>query len=501
MSNIQEIEEQIKSNFEEFITTHQKSFEDDKTNFYHEFDNNNSMQNHHNKHELQKSILKKSLETIKILSPIIQKFNERNKSTDKIFKNTKMSSILSLLTDIIIWTSDKFIEVLHIIDNEINKIQKYLSNPEDIQDIIIPIVLETIKAEKLDIESLFRNYNDETIIIQNHWLNILSKPDLLDQVPKDIFQVFESSMFFEDSDIVSFIIDNYKMLSSEYRIKWLFNDFKYINNIINKKIELEIEILINDIDFLFGSYLKNPENIHNIIIICFTIIYKIRQININVPISKLIRFISILLTVIAKLDLEKNNIEKDKYVHTVCLIIDTINKILDLTGNINRDLTSSYPILDSYLVYLIPSILNGIYGTNEEIDIYIDKIISKVSTERMMIIYMASTCPNVKIKIINGVELDKWKKIYEQVESDENFDEIIDELLSSCVINPVFLPNNVLADKYLIESSLWEKPENPYNRESLTIEDLEEYNERPEIKEKIKSKMNVIKEVIKRYKK
>ncbi len=52
----------------------------------------------------------------------------------------------------------------------------------------------------------------------------------------------------------------------------------------------------------------------------------------------------------------------------------------------------------------------------------------------------------------------------------------MDELLSACVINPCYLPNDILVDRYAIESTLWEKPENPYNREPLTIDDLDRYN-------------------------
>ena len=117
---------------------------------------------------------------------------------------------------------------------------------------------------------------------------------------------------------------------------------------------------------------------------------------------------------------------------------------------------------------------------------------------------MASTSDNIsniKFKNINRTELEKWIQIYKHIGTEEEYYEIEDGLLCSCVVKPVFLPNTDLVfDKYIVESSLWETCINSYTREPLTMEEFNEYNEEPHIKEEIKKKYEIIKRLIKKYK-
>lgn len=499
MSTIQELENKLKTNFEQVIVEYQEKFQESKQKFHTEF--GTSFKDRTDKNNLQKEILLNLTDIIKLLSQLIDKFNQRN--PDKIlgisiesefYHSIKISPILSILTDIIIWTSDKYIEVINRFDREINEMQKHLSERLDTDaiDIIGPAIFETIKVEKKQMVQQFESYNEETLIIQRHWLRAS------DKIPKHIFQIFESSIFFEDSYVQKFIIDNCASLPTEYRVKWLFTDFKYINYIVSKKINMNF--LTEDIDFLFATYLKNPENIHSIIIICCIL----SKVKLTVSNNKLIRIVSILLTIISKLNSEKKNIEKDKFENTLSLLIDTINNILELSINIDTNLKLSYPIINSYLVYLIPSILNGIYGQYDKIDESINNVIAKVSTEHIMIIYMASTSDtssDIKFKNINRTELEKWIQIYKHIGAEEEYYEIEDGLLCSCVVKPAFLPNTELVfDRYVIESSLWETCINSYTREPLTMEEFNEYNEQSHVQEEIKKKNEIIKRLIKKYK-
>jgi hypothetical protein len=499
MSSIQEVETQIRTNFTEWFHHLRESFDDNKKDFHIEV--GHSFKERTDKNKLQKQILIKLTDTIKMLSPIIQTFNQRN--PDKIlgqhpetdfYYSPKLSPILSLLTEIIIWTSDKFIEVLDIFNYEITQMEKHLSNrPEtEANDIIVPAIFETIKAERKEFEEQFKSYNDETLIIQRHWIRFV------DKIPEDIFQVFESSIFFEDSDILKVITDNCESVPSKYRIKWLFTDFTNITYLINRKIKMNF--LIDDVDILFSSYLKNPENIHSIVIIS-CILCKIK---LDVPIDKLIRLVSILLTIISKLNSEKDTIVKDRFEHTICLLVDTINNIAKMSSNITSDLQLVYPIFNSYLAYLVPSILNGIYGQCEDIDKSIDEIILKINKMDIVYMYMGSTSnksSDIKFRTINILELEKWIQIFKDVQDEEEYNEIEDGLLCTCVIKPVLLPNTDLVfDRYVIESSLWETSTNPYTREPLTMEEFKMYNEESHIKEEIKKKRAIVKNLIDKYK-
>ena len=499
MSSIKEVEAQIRTNFTEWFHHLRESFDDNKKEFHIEV--GHSFKERTDKNNLQKQILIKLTNTIKMLSPIIQTFNQRN--PDKIlgpvpetdfYHSPKLSPILSLLTEIIIWTSDKFIEVLDIFDYEITQMEKHLSNrPEtEANDIIVPAIFETIKVERKEFEEQFKSYNDETLIIQRHWIRFV------DKIPEDIFQVFESSIFFEDSDILKFITDNCESIPSKYRVKWLFTDFTNITYLINRKIKMNF--LIDDVDILFSSYLKNPENIHSIVIIS-CILCKIK---LDVPIDKLIRLVSILLTIISKLNSEKDTIVKDRFERTICLLVDTINNVVEMSCNITSDLQSVYPIFKSYLTYLVPSILNGIYGQCEDIDESIDEIILKINKMEIVYMYMGSTSnksSDIKFITINRLELEKWIQIFKNVQNEEKYSEIEDGLLYTCVIKPVLLPNTDLVfDRYVIESSLWETSTNPYTREPLTMEEFKMYNEEAHIKDEIKKKRSIVKNLIDTYK-
>lgn len=499
MSSIQEVEAQIRTNFTEWFHRLKQAFVDNKKEFYTEF--GTSFKERTDKNKLQKHILVKFTDTIKLLSPIIQTFNQRNpdkilgpKPETEFYHSPKISPILLLLTEMIIWSSDKFIEVLDIFDYEITQMEKHLSNRSETEanDIIAPVIFETIKVEKKEFEEQFKTYNDETLIIQRHWMQFSNK------IPEDIYQIFESSIFFGDSDILKFITDNCESIPSKYRIKWLFTDFTNIPHLINRKIKMDF--LIDDVDILFSSYLKNPENIHSIIIIS-CILCKIK---LDVPIDKLIRLVSILLTLISKLNSEKNNIAKDKFENTICLLVDTINNVVEMLSTITSDLQVTYPILNSYLTYLVPSILNGIYGQCEEIDDSIDEIIVKINKMDIVYMYMGSSSDkssDIKFRTINRLELEKWIQIFKHLQNEEEYSEIEDGLLCTCVIKPVLLPNTDLVfDRYVIESSLWETSTNPYTREPLTMEEFKMYNEESHIKEEIKKKRAIVKKLIDKYK-
>ena len=110
---------------------------------------------------------------------------------------------------------------------------------------------------------------------------------------------------------------------------------------------------------------------------------------------------------------------------------------------------------------------------------------------------MAATCPNVKFRISG--DLDKWEETFKLIESDDDFGLISDELLRACVINPCYLPNGILVDRYAIESILWDNPEDPFTRKRLTIDDLDIYNKTEEVQKKIKKTEDLKKKIIQRY--
>lgn len=66
-------------------------------------------------------------------------------------------------------------------------------------------------------------------------------------------------------------------------------------------------------------------------------------------------------------------------------------------------------------------------------------------------------------------------------------EEFFDPLLATEIKNPVMIPKiDTIFDKSSIMSHLYREQTHPYTRESLTIEDFEEYNKKDEVREKIR---------------
>ena len=62
----------------------------------------------------------------------------------------------------------------------------------------------------------------------------------------------------------------------------------------------------------------------------------------------------------------------------------------------------------------------------------------------------------------------------------------MDPILQTLISEPVVLPEiNIIADKHVISKHLLTSDKNPFTRTKLTIEMLEEYNEKIDISEKL----------------
>lgn len=90
-----------------------------------------------------------------------------------------------------------------------------------------------------------------------------------------------------------------------------------------------------------------------------------------------------------------------------------------------------------------------------------------------------------------GVLLPMLDKINEQRENDSQMmedipDDLLDPIMGTLIKNPIILPNtNTLMDYDVIMRHLMEQSNNPFSREELTKAQLDEYNERPDIQERL----------------
>lgn len=81
------------------------------------------------------------------------------------------------------------------------------------------------------------------------------------------------------------------------------------------------------------------------------------------------------------------------------------------------------------------------------------------------------------------ISIDKMIKMNKEIEIP---DEFCDPLMACEIIEPIILPNtNTIMEKSVILRHLLNNLNNPFNREPLTLEELEEYNNKEDIKKKI----------------
>jgi len=103
---------------------------------------------------------------------------------------------------------------------------------------------------------------------------------------------------------------------------------------------------------------------------------------------------------------------------------------------------------------------------------------------------------DIKKNILNILvnSIDKYdNKLYDE----EIPDELCDPLLSTLIEEPIVVPiSNIIVDKNSIYIHLMSSNTNPFNRDKLTIEDLEHYNKNEDILQRI----NIFKKKIKKWK-
>ena len=133
-----------------------------------------------------------------------------------------------------------------------------------------------------------------------------------------------------------------------------------------------------------------------------------------------------------------------------------------------------YGIYDKFVK--IASMETGFYNSDSILGV-IDYLKSdKIFTNMEMVTV------NDVIEKINQ-EIKKNEEIMKDIEIPEKF---LDPILQTLISEPVVLPEiNIIADKNVISKHLLTSDKNPFTRTKLTIEMLEEYNEKIDISEKL----------------
>ena len=82
--------------------------------------------------------------------------------------------------------------------------------------------------------------------------------------------------------------------------------------------------------------------------------------------------------------------------------------------------------------------------------------------------------------------MKKYHELENELDLDDIPDEFLDPIMGTLINDPVMLPNSdTIMERDIIFRHVIAEKNNPFNREELSIKDIENFNSRDEIKEKI----------------
>jgi len=176
------------------------------------------------------------------------------------------------------------------------------------------------------------------------------------------------------------------------------------------------------------------------------------------------------------------------------ILVDFINKLATSAQSkykiINKNKINFKPL---ELLEFLKSILFNlvINKSNEELVINLlstNGNYTKDSISRLItILSKHSKIKNIDYNYLNFFNIKLTAKINElqQTEELEIPDELCDPIMDTLIEYPIMLPNNIIMDFEVIKRHLLTCETNPFNRDVLTLELLEEYNSKDEVKTKI----------------
>jgi hypothetical protein len=177
---------------------------------------------------------------------------------------------------------------------------------------------------------------------------------------------------------------------------------------------------------------------------------------------------------IYKSDNEKSAVIIEEYSYQLHTFLKVIKHLIRL-----------YPeIINCHLVHYIPFVIINIWNTyrewvDEVITVQMSKILSECAVNNDFINYFASLVSSdlhqySKLVFFDLSLIQKRQSLFNKLSNLDS--EFIDPLQSTFILKVAFIPMSgtepMLCDKYVIESYLRTKPENPFTREKMTIPDF-----------------------------
>jgi hypothetical protein len=411
--------------------------------------------------------------------------------------NPIMSNILTIIVKLIDYINDLYIRKIEIYVEEIIRCRQIIDMyPMD--SLIIQSRLELFRREYDKIALDIRMINTISKSIELYFLNMFKhinqtkNYDYLYFLPISILNIFNQYKYISmDPNVLTFMVEYNEWVPIQFREESLDHiaKIKYSHffdlQVIITQFQPNIELVINDFIAMYKKYLLDSMFVENI---CKTmdrlfghIIYDVKSLKL-IDTDKLIHFTSICITLSVKMLEIKDMVPPrfyDDYVNNFLCCIELVLKNTDA--------------LNSYLIYQIPTVLNEFYKVEfDSIQIHqtVDRIFRQILTNELATIYIAGFFNSVEELNESKIPMDeehraqilKWIQNYKKISDSPDQDSITDPLTSATIIVPCLVPLNADSslvqhcDKNMLYSYLWTKPENPFTRQSLTIQEVDKFN-------------------------
>jgi len=432
--------------------------------------------------------------------------NSGSNIQDPFEKKPTLSTILSVLVKLYSHITEIFSGEIDMIDRRITYIESLKKDANPIQISVYEKFIEKLKQEQESKNQEFKNFIQESNPLRDYFYDILQSfnPNFLYFLPVCILDIFiPFTVVPMDYKFISFYSRFDPWIPSEFRSKFLPKIIA--NKEFSLKVkDLKVDLFITDTITIYQKYLKDPTLLQDLFFVLSVLsryLSKFSYIVMNMETRQLICFVSVCVTLISKLKEIKKELPDE---NTFFLLFE------DALNCIKEIVLTKPDILDSYLAYQLSNCLLDVTKTEEtrqKFDSQLQTLFNSVlSNNKLSLIYMANTLSEeisldyVK-SYISSTQLEKlqqWAEIY-KTEADED---LTDPLTSCLVVKPCFIPIDVdgnmiqVCDLYMLCTYLWSKPENPFTRQTLSIDDVMQFNQKEPIKLKYETTMEKLKKLI-----
>ena len=422
---------------------------------------------------------------------------------DPFEKKPTLSQLLSILVKLVDHTSTVYTNELDMLDRRIDYIERLKKDAHEIQAKVYEKFLKALEKKVETEKNNFQNFIQTCEPLRDYFYHILQheNQNYLYYLPISILDIFLpfTTMKIDDA-FLTFFLRFDEWVPSEFRSRFL--PFVITNDSI-RNFKPKVDLLIMDTITIYKKSIKQPELLQDLFFVVSLLSRFVKKnylVVSNIETQTLIRFLSIGITLISK------SKEVPDEATSVSLTGDILVCLLEV-------IHAKPNVMDSYLVYQLSNSLLEIIKDARITEKYNSKLFqlfTLVLSNKLSMIYMANTLSEeLEIgmeRISNYVsetellKIKQWSTIYQQLSDVE--EDLVDPLTSCVVVKPCFIPiDNVgnmtqVCDLYMLCTYLWTKPENPFTRQPLSIENVLEFNQKEDIQEKYKQTMTRLKKLI-----